>query len=108
MATMEVTTVTATGNNAIDSLLTGVKWTGQTISYSFPTASSSFVANYSEAMEPQHNFAALTSQMQAGVRQAFSLWSAVANLSFTEVSDTSTSGVIRLGQSQQTCYSLCL
>ena len=99
MATMEIAQVSATGNNAIDSLLTGVKWSERDVSYSFPTADSTFITDYSKVMEPQHNFAALTANMQGGVRQAFSLWESVANISFTEVADSTTYGVIRLGQS---------
>ena len=98
MATMEITAVTSTGNNAIDSLLKGVSWSAQNISYSFPTDPTNFVANYSTNMEQQKSFSPLTTAMQDGVRQALSLWASVANLIFTEVPDSTTYGVLRFGQ----------
>lgn len=102
MATMGINTVTPAGNNAIDSLLTGVGWSTQNISYSFPTDATNFVDNYSTTMEQQKSFLPLSSAMQAGIRQALSLWASVANLTFTEVPDSTTYGVLRFGQTSGT------
>lgn len=99
MATMETTAVSSTGTNAVDSLLSGVRWSGQSVTYSFPVARSTFVSDYSTEKEPQKNFQTLTSNQRSGVRQALSLWANVANISFTEVTEPGDSGVIRFGQS---------
>ena len=85
MATMQTSQVSLTGTNAIDSLLSGERWKDQNISYSFPVAGSTFLLDYSSAQEPWTNFSALTDNMRAGVRQALSLWSNVANIGFSEV-----------------------
>jgi len=45
------------------------------------------------------NFSPFTSTMQAGAREAFSLWASVANISFTEVTEPNAAGVIRMGRS---------
>lgn len=99
MAIMQISQVSSTGNNAIDSLLWGVRWQDQTISYSFPTAGSTFVPDYSTAAEPWSRFSTLTTSMRQGARQALSIWSAVANVTFSEVTEPTASGVIRFGQS---------
>lgn len=99
MATMEIAAVSTTGNNSLDSLLSGVRWNESAVSFSFPDADSTFVGNYSSAQEPDNSFAELTSAQRQGVVEALSMWSSVANLSFTEITEPSASGVIRLAQS---------
>ena len=99
MATKEIAQVELSGVNAIDSLLSGVRWQNGTISYSFPVASSTFVSDYSSDREPWRGFATTTSAQRAGIRQALAAWAAVANVSFNEVSEPVASGVIRLAQS---------
>jgi serralysin len=66
--------VSATNNADIDGLLAGTKWSG-TISYSFPTSSSTYTNPYSGgAGEPTTSgFSAAPSQMQAAINYAFAL-----------------------------------
>jgi len=85
------------GVSVIDALLDEAKWqtpTGQTanITYSFPQVTAYAADDYSEF----DNWWALTSQEQKMVRQAFKAWSAVANITFTEVNDARTYGDIRV------------
>ncbi|MFC7539979.1 matrixin family metalloprotease [Siccirubricoccus deserti] len=47
-------------------------------------------------------FAVFDTGMQAGARQALAEWAAVANLTFTEVSDAGDGGQIRFGQESMT------
>ena len=99
MATMEVSSVPATGTNAIDALVFGTKWQFRDITYSFPVSGDDYVANYSSAEEPQQDFMPLTAAQQQGVTQALSMWAKVANLSFTQVPEPDLGGVLRFGQS---------
>ena len=99
MATMQITQVSSSGTNAIDSLLSGVRWSGNSVTYSFPVAGSSFLTDYSSSQEPWHGFKPLTTSMMSGARQALLQWAAVANITFTEVTEPASSGVIRFGQS---------
>ena len=99
MATMGTTQVSLSGNNAIDSLLSGVRWQSGTISYSFPVVGSTFLTNYSSDQEPWTGFEPTTAAQRAGIRQALATWAAVANISLNEVTEPSASGVVRLAQS---------
>jgi len=79
-------TITETGNNSIDSLLSGYSWlssaktasgTGTTtISYSFMTSDP----------EGQSSFQPMTSAQQQAVVTELATWAAVANVKFTQVS----------------------
>lgn len=104
--------VGSTGTLSIDSLLGGDKWGGAvgvatSVSYSFPWTSSSTavfaghngIGAYSSLNEP--NAAVhygLTTTQQAAARLAMQSWANVANLTFSEVSESSTNvGDIRFG-----------
>ena len=99
MSTLAVISVPSSGDNAIDSLLWGTSWESSTISYSFPELGSLFLTEYSSAQEPYTGFEALTVAQRLGVRQALAEWASVANVTFVEVAEPYSSGVIRLGQS---------
>ncbi len=64
--------VSATNNSEIDGLLAGVKWSG-TITYSFPDASSDYVAGYGSGEPTATGFSQAPSQMQAAINYAVSL-----------------------------------
>ncbi len=90
-------TSTASGLNSIDSLAGGIQWAPNlnsttALTYSFPwaqasTASWATNSSYSTLNEPNNAFALTTVQQQA-VRKALATWSQVANVTFTEVSET--------------------
>jgi serralysin len=84
-----VTSVDLSGDSYIDGLLGDLKWAVKTFTYSFPALGSYYGASYGEG-ENVTNFGALNTYQQATVRTALLMYGSVANLSFTEVSETST------------------
>lgn len=95
-------TFTVPSDNILASLLDGTKWgtsaVGNSIAltYSFPTSTS---ATYNYRYEWSGG-SVLSSSEQTAVRNALAQWSAVANVTFTEVADTSTSvGELRFAKS---------
>ena len=76
------------GISYIDGILTGTKWATSSLTFSFPAKASYYGSGYG-AGEPYSNFAALTSIQQDAIRNFLSMYSAIANLHFTEVTETS-------------------
>jgi len=91
--------VSSTGNQDIDGLLSGTKWGSSTITYSFPVSPTS----YEYSGERDSNFHALTAAQQAAAEKAFALFSSYTNLTFTKLTETSTTHAdIRLAQTDAT------
>ena len=104
------TSVPQSATQTINALIEGIKWggatgTGVVLSYSFPwttnptaTFADAGGGTYSETNEPgAAEKYGLTATQQAGVRDGLSAWANVANLTFNEVVDSSTSvGDIRI------------
>ncbi|WP_262299381.1 M10 family metallopeptidase C-terminal domain-containing protein [Microvirga sesbaniae] len=84
-----VTSVNISGDNSIDGLLGELKWAANSFTYSFPTASSYYGTGYGDG-ETSTNFGALNTMQQSTVRAALSMYASVANLTFTQISETST------------------
>ncbi|MET4069905.1 hypothetical protein ABID58_004709 [Bradyrhizobium sp. S3.2.6] len=76
--------VSATNNADIDGLLAGTKWSG-TISYSFPTSSSTYANPYSggDGEPTTSGFSAAPTQMQAAINYAIALIQSYTNASIT-------------------------
>jgi len=101
-----VNSVASASDQDTNALLSGVKWApsafpsfpGETnLTFSFP-ASASFYGSYGE--ETTNGFAALTPTQQAAARAALNLYSSVSNLTFTEITETSSVHAdLRFGQS---------
>lgn len=74
--------VSATNNADIDGLLAGTKWSG-TISYSFPTSSSTYANPYSggDGEPTTAGFSAAPTQMQAAINYAIALIKSYTNAS---------------------------
>ncbi|BBP59509.1 M10 family metallopeptidase [Pseudomonas sp. St316] len=97
---------TLTGNAQVDSLLAGTYWMGNTwstgtfttpLTYSFITENSRFSSIYSSENEYEAGYV-LTSAQQSGITSALSMWSSVANIKFTQVSEsTANVGDLRFG-----------
>lgn len=97
---------TLTGNAQVDSLLVGTYWMGNTwstgtfttpLTYSFMTETSRFARYYSSDNEYEASYV-LTSAQQSGITSALDLWGSVANIKFTQVSEsTTTVGDLRFG-----------
>ena len=67
-----------------------------TVTYSFMTKSPSY-AYFDDAF----GFAPMNATQQSAVRAALATWAEVANISFKEVSDTGSGGIIRFGTNDQ-------
>jgi len=77
--------VTRPGIQDIDALLEGSRWNTGNLTFSFPARAS--FCGYSG--EPDNSFAPVASELQTAVRAALAAWSSVANLTFTEITETS-------------------
>jgi hypothetical protein len=94
-----VSFVGSTGNQDINGILSGVRWTPNSLTFSFPSSASFYGSNYGEG-EPNNGFAQLNSTQQSVVRTIFQNYSAVANLTFTEITETaSTHADLRFAKS---------
>jgi len=78
-----ISTVTVTGDDEIDAVLSGVKWATTELNFSFPTATSQY-GTYPTG-ETKRGFEALSELQQNAVRAILDAYEAVSNLNFTEV-----------------------
>ncbi|SOE17220.1 serralysin [Hoeflea halophila] len=83
-----VTTYAKTSNAYIDGVLGDLKWAVGALTFSFPASGSYYGASYGWG-ETSNNFGALYSTQIATSRTVFSSISAVTNLTFTEITETS-------------------
>jgi serralysin len=96
-----VSRTTRSGNVYIDDLLGDYKWATTTLTYSFPTSASFYGSPYGNG-EPGSNFGALNAAQQNAARAALAAYSAVANITFTQVTESaSTHGDLRFAQSDK-------
>jgi serralysin len=99
--TVDSTTQSGLGftSQDIDGLLSGYACTATTITYSFPTAAVDYGSGYGSG-EPQNAYQTASAAQQATVRYALSLVSQYTGLTFTEVTEsTTTHAMIRVGNS---------
>ena len=95
------TTITPSGNAYIDGVLSGTKWAVTTLTFSFPSSASFYGSGYGSG-EPLTNFEALNSMQMAATRAALAQYAAVANITFTEITETATQHAdIRLAESDK-------
>jgi serralysin len=88
-------------DDRVTSLLWGPFWLGDPsgthLTYSFHTPDSVYATDYSRSQEPSDAYS-LTDAQAAAARSALGAWSAVADITFTEVKDTPDNvGDIRFG-----------
>ena len=76
----------ATGNIHIDAVLSGVKWASGTLTFSFP----SNPTFYEYGGERGVNFKAFNAAQQTATRSILQMDASVANVTFTEITETST------------------
>jgi Ca2+-binding RTX toxin-like protein len=100
-----------TSNSKIDALAWwGAKWDGSgagtsaTVTYSFPTHGSLWTSDYRNYLdnEPFNGFRSFDAAQQSAAKRALAAWAAVADVKFTQVSDTAGDldvGDIRFGNS---------
>lgn len=81
----------STGDQNTNGVLSGSKWGGSTLTYSFPTLTSQYDSGYGN--ELTNNFFAATEGIKAGIRFAMGLVSQYTNLVTTEVSGSTAADV---------------
>jgi serralysin len=86
---LATTTYATTGNAYINGLLGDWKWAIKDFTFSFPTSASFYGSGYGNG-EPLKGFAVLNAAQQAATRAAFDQFSSVANVTFTEVTESAT------------------
>jgi len=91
-----------TGNAYVNGVLGDYKWATNNVTYSFPKSGSLYGNSYGSAENITH-FGSLGSVQQTAARNALKAYAAVANLTFTEVSETATQHAdVRLAMSDKT------
>jgi serralysin len=91
--------VSSSGNAYIDGVLGDTKWAVSNLTYSFPTNASYYGSGYGGG-EPTNGFGALNAQQQTAARAAFASISAVANVTFSQVTESASQhGDLRLALS---------
>lgn len=94
-------TITSTGNAYVDGVLSGTKWAVNGFTYSFPSSASFYGSGYGSG-EPLSNFEPLNPVQMAAVRAILDDYSAVANITFQEITETATQHAdFRLAQSDK-------
>ena len=79
--------VSPSGDKYVDAILTGTKWATASLTFSFPSDASYYGSGYGSG-EPGSNFAAFNAAQQAAVKSIYAMYSSVANVTFTEVTET--------------------
>ena len=93
------TTTSPTGNAYIDGVLSGTKWAVSSLTFSFPTSASFYGSGYGDG-EQNSNFEPLNSVQMNAVRAILADYSAIANISFQEITETATQHAdLRLAES---------
>jgi len=80
-------TVTASGDQNLDGVISGIRWDAATLTYSFPESSSYYENNYIGS-EPQKGFAPLSQAQAFAARKIFAMFAAVADIGFIEVRES--------------------
>src|SRR6187402_3161807 len=99
-----VTTVFSSGSQDINGLLYSQKWAVSSFSFSFPSDPAFYTGGSAPSGETTSNFAALNSTQQSFVRTfAFQQFASVANLTFSEMTETSSNHAdLRLARTDAT------
>ena len=84
-----VSSVSPSGISYIDGIEGGVKWANPNLTYSFPTSSSYYGSTYG-AGEENNGFKTFTAIQQAATTSILDMYSQVANLTFTQITETAT------------------
>ena len=98
-----ISSISTSGQNDIDSLLQTWRWGSGSgtveMTYSFGTSDSVYISGYSE---PTNGFGEFSEHQKVATRSALDYWSDVANITFTEVTDSaSVAGDLRFAKSSE-------
>jgi serralysin len=102
-----VASYSPTGDAYLDGVLSGTKWAVNSFTFSFPTDGSYYGTSYGNG-EPTNGFATFNTFQQAAVRSILTMYASVANLSFTEITETSSQhGDLRYAESNAPSTAWC-
>ena len=95
------TSTTATGDVYVDGIIGGTQWASGSLTYSFPTSASYYTGFFGYGSGEQlSGFQPFNAVQQAAVTSILGMYSQVANLTFTEITETSTqSATLRYAES---------
>src|SRR4029078_7959756 len=82
-------TYSPTGDPYIDGVLSGVKWAANSLTFSFPTDPAFYGVSYGSG-EPNNNFKVFNFAQITAVRSILQMYASVANVTFTETTETYT------------------
>ncbi len=84
------TIIPPSGIPLIDGMLSGLAWSGTTLTYSFPTSPSNYEGSggYADGEEQDQNFEAFNAQQQQVVTALLNAIASVTNLTFTLIEET--------------------
>jgi len=95
---------------AIDAVNGGIIWSTLSLTCSFPTSASFYTGFMGAAYgsgEPLSNFQAFTTVQQAAVTSALAMYSSVSDLTFTQITETSTqTATLRFAESDKPATAL--
>jgi hypothetical protein len=98
-----VSSVAPSGISSIDYVVSGLKWVSGDFTYSFPTSASFYTGFGGGAYgsgEQNNGFKAFTAVQQAATATILNMYSQVANVTFTQIAETSTqSATLRYAES---------
>jgi serralysin len=91
--------VALTGDQNIDGLIAGMRWSASSLTFAFPTSQADYGTNYGD-QDALSTFAPVNAAMQAVARATFAMVQGLTNLSFVESNDP-LSAVFRMGISSE-------
>ena len=94
-----VSSVALSGIASIDYVVSGLKWVSGDFTYSFPTSASFYTGFGGGAYgsgEQNNGFKAFTAVQQAATATILNMYSQVANVTFTQIAETSTQARLAL------------
>lgn len=98
--------VNVTRDQDVNGVLSGVEWSTNHLTYSFPDSGSYYGSDYGwGAGEPEIGFDTLGTLQQTAVRAILSMISSIANVTFSEITETATRHAdLRLANTQATPF----
>jgi len=79
--------VAASGDRNLDGILSGIRWDGAILTYSFPASGRYYEPNYGGS-EPSKGFAPFTPSQASVARKIFAMFASVANLDLVEIHES--------------------
>src|SRR6186997_92242 len=81
-------TISPTNDPYVNGVLSGVRWTADTLTFSFPTSGGVYGKNYGYG-ENSTQFGNFNNVQQQATREILDLYASVANINFDEINESS-------------------